>query len=60
MTTPISVGEWSVIVAHRHEHLLECPITGKKCGGEKCELWSVTDLECGLLGIAKAITTSGG
>ncbi|MBA7618368.1 hypothetical protein ES703_25693 [subsurface metagenome] len=55
----ISVGEWNVQVARRHEHLLYCPITGGRCRGEKCELWMVDTLECAIVGIAKSITTNG-
>ena len=60
MTTPVSVGGWNVQVARRHEHLLDCPITGKKCRGEACELWMVDTLECAIVGIAKGLTTDGG
>lgn len=55
MTTPISVGEWNVMVARRHEHLGHCPIVGGRCMGEKCELWMVDSLECAIARIAKSI-----
>lgn len=60
MTAPISIVEWGVQVARRHEHLLACPITRDKCTGEQCELWMADTLECAVVRIAKGLAANGG